>query len=656
MKGNKSVKPKKPDTKPGDKPGASLLQYVYCLPCVIFIAVVILVLRAHLHKNISFGNHWSFSDDRLWDLAAWWKSRIVVFSSALALGVLLWRVFAKSIVIKKTIIYIPMAVYTVAVILSFAFSQYKEMAWSGNNERFEGTYVHVCYMFMLFYTINTIDNKKILKILFCAVIISQILLQILGIFQFIERDPIQTVIGQKLVFPNQVIDKASGYTIWQEIDKLARETPPRSLLHNPGRRVNQTVYSFNYTSFYLSAVIPVFVMLFLFSLGVKQKIFMGVMVALLFFNICAANASGGFLGLFFAFVAALVTFRKHLIKWRYRLLIIIVLAGASVLATNRYMKNTEKSAILEQVKGQVVEAVSTREVNEKIDYFINNKDSIVVSLDNNEMKINVSKDAEYVIENISDDQGALLELQVNGRIISAEGNNYNALAVTFEDERFANLEILIPEQAGIFENKKICIIKLKNHEKVWPFQVKQEGTFYMTDAGASVKLRKVPHFGFKNREDFGTGRGFIWSRTFPLMAETPLIGRGADTFVMVYPQDDFTGLHNYGWRSGTIIDKPHNFILLNFVDTGGLSALALIAIIFIYIFQSYKIYSKNIQYDIYSKLGAGIYLGMIAFFFSGMVYDTSVNVMPLIYGLLGIGIACNREAAAEAAGEEGGGG
>jgi O-antigen ligase len=160
-----------------------------------------------------------------------------------------------------------------------------------------------------------------------------------------------------------------------------------------------------------------------------------------------------------------------------------------------------------------------------------------------------------------------------------------------------------------------------------------------------VNLRKVPHGGFKNKQDFATGRGYIWSRTFPLMSETLLLGHGADTFAMYFPQDDFTGkYYDYNWHDETkpiIIDKPHNFILLNFVNTGGISAIALTAIIIIYIIQSFKLYRKSIQYDIFSRIGAGIYLGIIAFFVAGMVYDTSVNVMPSIYGLLGIGISCN---------------
>jgi hypothetical protein len=496
---------------------------------------------------------------------------------------------------------------------------------------------------MLFYTINTINNKQTLKIIFYAIIISQLLLQIIGIAQFIGHDPFQTVIGQKIVYPNYIIDKKTGYTIWQVVDKLAKETPPRSVLINFGRQIYQTVYNINVSSFYLCVVIPIFVMLFILCSDIKQRIVMAIMFTLTFINICVANSSGGFLGLFFAFMTAVVTFRKHIIKWRYQLLVIISLAGVYIVLTNLYMEHTDQNALLGQISSQIVEAVSTDKTKDKIDYFINNKDSIIVSVNNNELKIKVNKDADNVIDNISDSQGIQLDLQFKNKIISSSGNNYNALAISFLDKRFTNLEIFIPALTGDIENWKMCIIKLKTEKKTWSFQVNQEGTYYLTGRGA-FKLRKVPHIGFKNKYDFGSRRGYIWSRTFPLMFKTLIFGHGADTFVMYFPHDDFTGqYYDFDWYGETIpnVDKPHNFILLNFVNTGGISAIALIAIIIIYLFQSFKLYSKNIQYNVFSKIGAGIYLGIIAFFVAGMVYDTSVNVMPLIYGLLGIGISCN---------------
>ena len=620
----------------------TILSVIYCLPCIIFIAVVILVVRAHLGVKLTYGEFWSFGNGYLWDLSAWYKSRLIVLATLCALCILLVRVFTKSFTVKKTILYIPMAVYTITVILSLVFSKYKKIAWSGATDRFEGTYILVCYMFMLFYTINTINTKHNLKLVVYAVIVSQLLLQIIGIAQFTGHNPFESVIGQKLTFPNHTVNNNTGNTMWQLIDELAKETPPRSIITS--RNVYQTVYSFNYLSLYLCVIIPVFAMMFVLSPGIKQKIAMAVMFMLAFINICAANASGGFLGLFAACIAGIITFRKLIIKWRYQLLIIIFLAGVSVVLMNRYMKYTDRRTLSGELSNQIWGAVSTDDVKEKIDYFITNNDNIVVSVNDNRLKLKINNNAIHVIDNIIDSSGNQINLRFSNSMISSGGNTYRALAISFEDIRFANMEVYVPKLNGNPENYTMCIIKLKNEEKSWPFFVNQDGTFYLTDRGALVKLRKVPYWGFKNNMNFGTRRGYIWSRTFPLMVHTLFLGNGADTFAMYFPQDDFTGLYyDYGWHRDItpIIDKPHNFVLLTFVNTGGISALALLSIIFIYLIQSFGLYSKIAVYDIFSMLGAGIYLGIVAFLVAGMVYDTSVNVMPLIYGLLGIGISCN---------------
>jgi membrane protein implicated in regulation of membrane protease activity len=642
----KYVRPAKKHAIPNEKL-AILVQFIYCLPCIVYIAVVILIVRAHLCENLTFGEFWSHDNDVYWDLSAWWKSRIIVFCSIASFAILLWRVLAGSIIIKKTILYIPMAVYVISVILSFAFSQYKKIAWSGTNERYEGTYILVCYIFMLFYTINTIDTKQTLKIILYAVIISQLLLQILGIAQLTGNNPFNSVIGQKIVFPNYTIyDRSVGYdSIWQQIDAFAKETPPRSLLFSPGTEIYQTVYNSNYVSFYLCVIIPVYAMLFIFCSGNKQKIAMAVMLALSCINISGARSSGGVLGLAIAFIAAVITFRKHIIKWRYQLLAIIVLAGISLISTDRYMRNTNRGSILRELGGQITRDVSTDSGKDKFDYFITNNDNIVASVNDHELSITVNENASYLVEDIRDSQGNQINLRYDYVMLASGDAVYQALRISLVDNRFENLELFIPELTGELENRKMVLLKLSDDENIWPFLIEQDDTYFFTARARLVKLRKVPHYGFENRYQFGTVRGYIWSRTFPLMLETLFIGHGADTFAMFFPHDDFTGFYyNYSRDTRTaplIMDKPHNFILLNFVNTGGISAIALIAILFIYLIQSFMLYNKSIRYDLFSGMGAGVYLGIIAFFVAGMVYDTSITVMPLIYGLLGIGISCN---------------
>ncbi len=91
-----------------------------------------------------------------------------------------------------------------------------------------------------------------------------------------------------------------------------------------------------------------------------------------------------------------------------------------------------------------------------------------------------------------------------------------------------------------------------------------------------------------------------------------------------------------------MIDKPHNMYLGAAVNTGVISLIALLAVFTMYLFDSFKIY-KKCNYDSFIKyMGAGIFFAVFGFLVSGLVNDSTVQVMPAFYALLGTGFAMNR--------------
>ena len=42
-------------------------------------------------------------------------------------------------------------------------------------------------------------------------------------------------------------------------------------------------------------------------------------------------------------------------------------------------------------------------------------------------------------------------------------------------------------------------------------------------------------------ERLGSGRGYIWSRSIPLIKQAGFMGLGADTYPEYFPQNDFKG-------------------------------------------------------------------------------------------------------------------
>jgi O-antigen ligase len=177
--------------------------------------------------------------------------------------------------------------------------------------------------------------------------------------------------------------------------------------------------------------------------------------------------------------------------------------------------------------------------------------------------------------------------------------------------------------------------------QIWSFELADEGTFYRNATGKRVTLRNVPHVGWSDNPDFGSGRGYIWSRTLPMLRDTLLLGRGADTYCIYFPHEDYVGKYNAGWNINMIVDKPHNMYLGAAVGTGVISVLALLALFLIYLVQSFRLYLRARYDDFATVAGAGIFFGILGFLASAFVDDSSVSVMPLFYGLLGVGIAIN---------------
>jgi hypothetical protein len=212
------------------------------------------------------------------------------------------------------------------------------------------------------------------------------------------------------------------------------------------------------------------------------------------------------------------------------------------------------------------------------------------------------------------------------------------------DPRFSTIQ-LIPASSAQEDDAatlRYCIFKLADEDTMtWPFAILEDGTYLHNQLGKYVKLTNVPSIGWSSNPGFGSGRGYIWSRTLPMISKTIFVGHGADTYCIFYPQNDYVGKYNAGWNVNTIVDKPHNMYLGAAVGTGLISVLALLALFILYFIQSIKLYWKEEYRDFSSVVGVGIFLGTFGFVISGFVDDSTVSVMPMFYGLLGLGIAIN---------------
>lgn len=629
------------------------------IPAAFFTALVILIVRMHVYHRPMEKFYWSANtmEDRLTDFFSYFKMVAILVCAAAVLLILLYRLCTQSFSIKRCFAYIPMAVYSLLVLLSYVSSEYKEFALWGWNERFEGTLVLLSYMLLLFYIINAVNTERDIKFILYPLVASSIVLSILGIFQSLDMDFFRTVLGQKLIMP---ISGESG-PLWEMVDQAAAQGKPFLTFTFQNKEIYQTVYNINYVSFYLTLLIPLFGMLFIRSVNrgadepLWKKIGWGVLFAMLIYNLIGSASSGGFLGLAVVGLMGIIVLNKRILTWWKPVIILlaIMIAAGGVTydrwapeltsAVNGVLKNTSPG--VSDISGSdsdsadtantadVTAATTPGSIKPSIEYFQTGEREVTTSINGNKLTVQVAAAENGQLEGLilkDEDENALPMLLVPGK-----NSTYY-----INDDRFRDYVTV-----GYAYSDNQYYILLSTADMQWPFLIAEDQIYYQNQLGKTVSLTDTPHTGWEDNPHFGSWRGYIWSRTLPLLKETFLVGHGADTYCIYFPQNDYAGKYTteFEHNLNIITDKPHNMYLGMAVNTGVISMLALLAMWVIYVVQSVRLYFRHSFADnsYLTFVGAGIFLGVMGFLVSALVDDSSVSVMPLFYGLLGIGIAVN---------------
>lgn len=180
------------------------------------------------------------------------------------------------------------------------------------------------------------------------------------------------------------------------------------------------------------------------------------------------------------------------------------------------------------------------------------------------------------------------------------------------------------------------IFNLVNERKIQLIHHKTGDAYFAVNA---------PHFGFEGKEQLGSSRGYIWSRTIPLLKKCLLIGYGADTFTYIFPQNDLLAkyysynLYNQGFN--LTVDKPHDLYLQIFVYNGLIALLAFLGIVIFYLVDCFRLYALKREYRQNQIMGAAVMLAVVGYLAAGIFNDSMVSVAPVFWILLGTGAALN---------------
>lgn len=610
---------------------------LHMIPIACFAALVILVVRMHAYSRPMSQFFWTdgLDDEVITDFFSYNKMVLICVAAGIALLMALFRVTTQSLSFKRTYAYIPIAVYSVFVIISYVCSQYKEFALWGWNDRFEGTIPLLCYMVMLILVINSVNTEENIRQVIVPIAISATILSIIGLTQALDHDFFRTIMGQKLLVPNLALE--GGGTTWQAIEGAAAAGEQYLQFTFNNKEIYQTVYNINYVSFYLTLLVPLYVMVFIRAFRDKEvtivkKVLIGVLIALLIYNLIGSQSSGGYLGIGVAFILALILFNKQLLKWIKPIIVVFLIIALVMVATvDRWWP--ELSGAVKSVLGIAVEEQIEDNGNPTIDYIITGSNTVTMSLNGEELIVAIETQDDVITGiNACDKDGNVIDLVATG-----EAGYFD-----IDDPRFKDDAQIVVAYDGT-----MYFIQIITGDTPWSF-VSENGEmyYYVPVTKRLTKIDKIEAVGFANNLGFGSGRGWIWSRSIPLLKHTIIKGYGADTYCAVFPQNDYAAKwstnHNDPTNLFLIVDKPHNMYLHAGICTGCISLVALLALYGIYLVQSFKLFWKrDLENDFVCFAGAGTFLGVTGFLVSGLVDDSTVSVMPLFYTMLGMGIAIN---------------
>lgn len=132
---------------------------------------------------------------------------------------------------------------------------------------------------------------------------------------------------------------------------------------------------------------------------------------------------------------------------------------------------------------------------------------------------------------------------------------------------------------------------------------------------------------------WGSGRGYLWKTTLPLISDRPIIGYGLDTYAYHFPQNDKNMIGGVGTIA--VATKPHSLYLDIAFGMGVVGLLIFLMIVFITLWKSFKKILSNKDISKNKEILAISFI-LLAYLIQGIVNDSIIGVSVIFYILLGV--------------------
>ena len=571
--------------------------FLLLIPIIVTIALIpLIVLAKEIPTHLDQFSWYSYESKTL-DCFLYYKQVFLLITGSIMLFLLILFFYKKRQEFRFKPIFCFLAIYAFMAVLSTLFSDHIVNTLTGIPDQLESIFILLVYCILCFYSYQFVRSEQDIKRILSPLMISIAFLCLLGITQMIGHDFLSSSFGSKII----TASVANQYTI--------------SL--NFGKTVFLTLFNPNYVGIYCVLILPLLLMLLFHSSNWKQRFLYIAFIVGLMGCLIGSGSQTGIITMCIS-ILFLILLNRHLlyqyIKISIPLLIVVLLAGIGL---------TFKVNIPQRIVNFTHSDVTTH-----LNQVETKADCVTITYDNEPLNITFETDQVSTFNfNFTDSKGEPVNY--------VSSQDYSSL--TIEDPRYPQYVV----QPALFNN--IYSFRLTIEGTDWFFtNLSEDGSYYyMNCYGKMLKVNNAsPSALPESSNSFASGRGYIWSKSIPLLKEHLLLGSGADTFIFEFPNDDYVGMITNGFNK-QIMTKPHSMYLQIGIQTGMISLIAFILFYLCYFIKSLKLYLKGPLNTYTKQIGAAILVSTFGYMFSGLVNDSPITVAPIYWVFLGIGLAMN---------------
>lgn len=559
------------------------------LPLILIIVVLPLAVRLAVYSCGFGGYEWYSPDDLLSDFYCYYKSYLLDLIGIFAGIILAFRLVLYREKNRDMRIFIPLALYSVFAILSTILSVNTDASLKGNFESFESVIVLTVYVVLALYAYQIMESERDYKYIWYSILSITAIFTVIGTFQILGHDLLHFEWAQRLIMTKDQYLSYAG----QLEDTFT------------GNNIYLTLYNPNYAGITLCMLFAVIWVMALSESEKKRRIVYFVFSAAALVLIWFTYSRASLLAAILVIILSELPFIRHakkkhiLIAFSSLIALFAVLIGVDAALDFKYLSRIAEHNTREPLTSMTSDKTGIHICYDGVNYdlFIEN-DTLLCMSDSSETPLSATEGTDLILPMGKD-----------------------SYAVFYDNE-----------------------IYLQIAENILTFVADELGYLYETPSGTLAPMTAVNKVDLHGLEYLGSARGYIWSRTLPLLDNYFFIGSGPDTFTEVFPQEDYAGKLVYSDRPDMIIEKAHNDYLTKWVQTGGISLICILVFYVLFIRLGWRFFfrkktSLHAVDTMQRRLGLGCYIACLSYMLTSLFNDSTLQTAPLFWVLCGVALS-----------------